>query len=133
MMDDKDVEIEKLRKENKRLKKELEDTKKEFEKFKAKHASTVQNLHKALKIKPDLPQSPNPIGAKPRHKGHGRKSPIHVDKEETPEISKCPHCNTRLNGKTVSVRERFVTTIRVINHAEVIKYLLYRKWCHSCK
>jgi len=146
-MDQKDRRIKELEEEVKRLKKQneqieqekkrVEDEKKrvekEFEEFKAKHASTVQNLRKALKIKPDLPQSPNPIGAKPRHKGHGRKSPINADKEETLEISKCPHCNTHLKGKTVSVRERFVTTIRVINPAEVIKYLLYRKWCHSCK
>jgi len=132
-MDEKDAEIEKLRKENKRLKKELEATKKEFEEFKALHAGTVQNLQKALKIKPDLPQSPNPIGARPRHKGHGRKSPKTFDRQEPLILEACPHCNTRLQGKTVSMRERFVTTIRIINPAQVIKYLLHRKWCHKCK
>ena len=143
-------EIEKLRRENERLRKEVErlknieqekkriekefeNTKKEFEEFKALHAGTVRNLHKALKIKPDLPQSPNPIGAKPHHKGHGRKTPIHADKEEPLQLSKCPYCNTRLKGKTVSTRERFVTTIRIINPAEVIKYLLHRKWCPKCE
>ena len=126
-------EIERLKQEKESIEKEFEDTKKEFEEFKALHAGTVQNLRKALKIKPDLPRSPNPIGAKPRHKGHGRRTPIHVDKEEPLEVSKCPHCNTRLKGKTVSVRERFVTTIRIINPAEVIKYLLHRKWCPKCE
>ena len=140
-------EVHRLREENKRihdekkriedekknLEKEFEDTKKEFEKFKAKHAGTVQHLQKALKIKPDLPQSPNPIGARPRHKGYGRKTPIHVDKEEHLEVSKCPHCNTRLKGKTLSVRERFVTTIRIINPAQVIKWLVHRKWCPTCE
>src|SRR3990167_6638206 len=114
-------------------KKEFEDTKKEFEEFKAKHAGTVQNLQKALKIKPDLPKSPNQIGAKPRHKGHGRKSPTHFDREEPLTLDVCPHCNTRLQGKTVSTRERFVTTIHIINPAEVIKYLLHRKWCPKCE
>ena len=133
MIDDKDVEIEKLRKENKRLKKELEDTKKEFEEFKAKHAGTVQNLQKALKIKPDLPQSPNPIGAKLHHKGHGRTSPTTFDKQEPLILETCPHCNLRVQGKTVSIRERFVTTIPIINPAQVIKYVLHRKWCNNCK
>jgi len=129
-------ENERLKKEVKRLKKiekEFEDTKKEFEEFKAKHAGTVQNLHKALKIKPNLPLSRNPIGAKPRHKGHGRKSPTNFDREEPLTINVCPDCNTRLRGKTVSLRKRFVTTIHIINPAEVIKYLLQRKWCHKCK
>ena len=126
-------EKKKLEKEFEDTKKEFEDTKKEFEEFKAKHAGTVQNLQKALKIKPDLPKSPNQIGAKPRHKGHGRKSPTHFDREEPLTLDVCPHCNTRLQGKTVSTRERFVTTIHIINPAEVIKYLLHRKWCHKCE
>lgn len=133
MIDDKDAEIEKLRKENKRLKKELEDTKKEFEEFKVKHAGTVNNLQKALKIKPNISPSKNPIGAKLKHKGHGRKSPENFDKVEPIILEMCPDCNTKLQGKTVSVRERFVTTIRIINPAQVIKYLLHRKWCHTCK
>jgi len=114
-------------------KKEFENTKKEFEEFKAKHAGTVQNLRKALRIKPDLPSSPNPIGARPRHKGYGRKSPTHFDREEPLEARKCPHCNTRLQGKTASVRARFVTTIRIINPAEIIKWLVPRKWCSNCE
>lgn len=133
--ENKRIEIEKKRieKEFEDTKKEFEETKKEFEEFKAKHAGTVNNLQKALKIKPDLPQSPNPIGAKPRHKGHGREKPTHVDKEEPLIPDVCPHCNTRLKGKTVDIRERFVTTIHIINPAEVIKWLLHRKWCHKCK
>lgn len=129
-------ELKRANKEVKRLKKvekEYDNLKKEFEEFKAKHAGTVQNLQKALKIKPDLPKSPNPIGARPRHRGHGRESPKTFDKEEPLVPDVCPHCNTRLKGKTVSMRERFVTTIRIINPAEVIKYLLHRRWCHKCK
>ncbi len=38
--------------EKKRIEKEFENTKKEFEEFKALHTGTVQNLQKALKIKP---------------------------------------------------------------------------------
>ena len=147
MIDEKDKRIRELEEENQRLRKEkkliedekklIEDEKKriekEFEEFKAKHAGTVQNLQKALKIKPDIPQSPNPIGAKPRHKGHGRASPIHFDREVPLTLDVCPDCNTSLKGKTVSMRKRFVTTIKIINPAEVIKYLLHRKWCSKCK
>ena len=126
-------EFEETKKEFEETKKEFEETKKEFEEFKATHAGTVQHLQKALKIKPDLPESRNPIGAKHRHKGHGRKSPVHVDRVEPLTLDVCPHCNKRLKGKTVSTRARFVTTIRIINPAEVVKYLLHRKWCGHCK
>src|SRR3989344_6071057 len=102
--------------------KEFEDTKKEFEEFKAKHAGTVQNLQKALKIKPDLPKSKNKIGAKEKHKGHGRESPTTFDKEEPLIPDVCPDCNTSLEGKTVSIRTRFVTTIRIISPAKICEY-----------
>jgi transposase len=129
-------ENEKLRRENERLKKEIERLKKiekEFEEFKAKHAGTVQNLQNALKIKPNIKPSKNPIGAKLKHKGHGRRLPKTFDKEEALVLEACPNCNTKLKGKTASIRARFVTTIRIINPAQVIKYLLHRKWCHKCK
>ena len=80
MIDEKDKRIKELEEEIKRLKKQNEQIEqekkrleKEFEEFKAKHAGTVQNLQKALKIKPDLKKSQNPIGAKPHHRGHGAK------------------------------------------------------------
>ena len=122
-----------IEQEKNNLEKEFEDTKREFEEFKAKHAGTVQNLQKALKIKPDVAKSKNSIGAKLKHKGHGRKSPKTFDKEEPLSLEACPNCNTKLKGKTASIRARFVTTIRIINPAQVIKYLLHRKWCTKCK
>ncbi len=140
MIDEKEKSIEELKEENRRLKeklKQLEKEKKaiekEFEEFKAKYVGTVQNLQKALKLKPDIQHSHNPIGAREKHKGHGREKPAHVDKEEPLIPDACPYCNTRLKGKTVDIRERFVTTIHIINPAEVIKWLLHRKWCHKCK
>lgn len=135
-MDEKDKKIKELEDEVDRLKKVEQDynkLRKEFAEFKARHAGTVQNLRKALKIKSDLPRSPNPIGAKPGHTGHGRKSPMAINREEQliPEV--CPRCHTCLRGKTVSMRERFVTTIRIINPAEVTKYFVHRRWCWGCK
>ncbi|MFH1510049.1 MAG: IS66 family transposase [Candidatus Woesearchaeota archaeon] len=140
-------ELEKLRRENQKLLKEIEDKnqiikhieqekkriEKEFEEFKTKHTSTVRQLQKALKIKPNLQHRPKPIGAKKNHKGYGRKTPVNIDREEELIPNRCPHCHQRLKSRTVSVRERFVTTIQIINPAEVIKYLLHRKWCSHCK
>ena len=135
IMDEKDKKIKELEYEVNRLKKVEQDykkLKKEFEEFKAKHTGTVQNLRKALKINPDVQKSHNPIGAKPRHTGHGRTSPIRVDREESLVSDVCPHCNKKLTGKVVDTRARFVTTIHILNPAEVIKYILHRKWCTHC-
>jgi len=43
--------LEKEREEKEKIKREFNNTKKEFEEFKSKHALTVLNLRKALKIK----------------------------------------------------------------------------------
>ena len=132
-IEDKNQIIKHIEQEKKRIEQEKKRVEKEFEEFKAKHTGTVRQLHKALKIKPNLQHKPKPIGAKKNHKGHGRKTPTQIDREEPLIPNKCPHCHHRLKGRTVSVRERFVTTIQIINPAEVIKYLLHRKWCSHCK
>src|SRR3989338_471146 len=71
--------LEKEREEKKKILKEFEDTKKEFEEFKSKHALTVSNLKKALKIKADAKKSPNPLGAPKGHKGYARHIPERID------------------------------------------------------
>src|SRR3989338_11261585 len=90
----------KVEQDYKKVEQDYKHLKKEFEEFKAKYAGTVQNLQKALKIKPDLKLSPNPIGARPRHKGHGRQSPTVIEREESLIPKICPHCNNKLTGKT---------------------------------
>jgi len=109
IMDEKDKKIKELEYEVNRLKKVEQDykkLKKEFEEFKAKHTGTVQNLRKALKINPDVQKSHNPIGAKPRHTGHGRTSPIRVDREESLVSDVCP--------VTKSSRERLLIHAHVL-------------------
>src|SRR3989338_5428740 len=123
----------KVEQDYKKVEQDYKHLKKEFEEFKAKYAGTVENLQKALKIKPDKQKSKNPVGAKPRHTGHGRTSPFQFNKEIVLDVTACPHCKASLKGKRVSMRARFVTTIRIINPAEVIKYFVCRKWCHKCK
>ena len=68
-----DEEAKKLRDKVKELEEEVERLKKiekEFEEFKAKHAITVENLKKALKIKADSNKTPNHIGAQKGHKAY---------------------------------------------------------------
>ena len=125
-------EKDQIEQEKQRIEDEKRRIEKEFEEFRAKHACTVDNLKTALKIKCDV-SKPAERGAKQKHKGHGRKTPEHIDREEKIPLDRCPHCNTRLRGKTVSTRARFVTTIHIINPAEVIRNILHRKWCHVCE
>lgn len=133
-------EVRRLKEENKRLqddKERIENEKRkieqEFEEFKAKHAGTVESLRKALRIKTNVKTLSQQVGAKKGHVGHGRKAPAHVDRTEPLNLDRCPHCNNKLEGKTLDTRERFVTTISIINPAEIIKYVLCRKWCTHCE
>lgn len=125
-------EKEQIEQEKQRIEEAKKKIEKAFEEFRAKHACTVDNLKTALKIKGNV-SKPAKQSARKKRKGHGRKTPEHVDREEEIPIDKCPHCNTRLRGKTVSTRARFVTTIHIINPAEVIRNILHRKWCHVCE
>jgi len=126
-------EKQKIEDEKQKIEDEKKRIEKEFEEFRAKHACTVGNLRNALKIKPNVSDSPQSPGAKTGHKGHGRKTPLRFDRTERLSLSKCPHCQTVLQGKISSTRNRFVTTMRVINPAEVIRFTLERKWCPSCQ
>src|SRR3989338_10623032 len=107
MMDSKDKKIKDLEDENEKLKRELKKIKEEFEEFKSKHALTVSNLKKALKIKANSKKIPMPLGAPKGHKGYARHNPERIDyvKELIPK--KCPHCNTKL-GETQEIRSRHI-------------------------
>lgn len=88
----------------------MEKTKKEFDEFKAKHTTTVENLKKAMKIKPNLKKKHNKLGAPEGHKGYTRHIPERIDKVKALNPSRCPHCNEKL-GKTQEVRQRYVSDI----------------------
>jgi hypothetical protein len=92
-------ENKKLKKELERLKKEFDNTKREFEEFKAKHITTVFELRKALKIKPNNKSIPA-FGAPKGHIGYARHVPELIDKIKSLNPKRCPHCNTKLGGYT---------------------------------
>lgn len=130
-----DKELEKLREENKELKEEnerLKKVEKEFEEFKANHNITVENLRKAMKIKPNFKKKLLPLGAPKGHKGYARRIPERIDKIKALNPSRCPHCNTKL-GATQEIRSRHVTDIKLISKVKTTRYDIHRKYCPTCK
>jgi len=125
-------ENEVLKEENKKLKKELEKVRKEFEEFKSKHALTVSNLRKVLKIKANSKRIAAPIGAHIGHKGYARHIPERIDKVRELNPKRCPHCNTKL-GKTQEIRSRHITDIKLISKAINTRFDIHRKYCPTCK
>ena len=147
MMDEKDKRIKELEEENARLRQEKEKIveekekiveekekiEKEFEEFKVKHTVTVENLKKAMKIKASNKKSRNPLGAPKGHKGYARHIPERIDYVKTLILSRCPHCKTKLTGKTQEVRSRHVTDIKLTSKVKNTRYDIHRKYCPTCK
>jgi len=127
--------IKELEEEVKRLKKveeEKEKIEKEFEEFKAKHKLTVENLRKAMSIKPNSKKKPKPIGAPKGHKGYTRHIPERIDYIKSLIPKRCPHCNTKLLGETQEIRSRYVTDIKLTSKAKTTRYDIHRKYCPTC-
>lgn len=128
-----------LKKEYEQLKKRLEDTEKEFEatkeefeEFKAKHNSTVSQLHKALKIKVDNKTETKKLGAPVGHKGYARHIPERIDVIKALIPEDCPDCGTQL-GETQEVRSRYLTDIKLTSKVKTTRYDIHRKYCKKCK
>jgi len=123
---------EKTKKEFEDTKKEFEDTKREFEEFKSKHALTVSNLKKALKIKANFKKTIMPLGAPKGHKGYARHNPERIDHIRQLIPKRCPHCNTNL-GETQEIRSRHITDIKLISKVINTRLDIHRKYCTKCK
>jgi hypothetical protein len=139
--------IKELEEENKRLKKEvnrLEEEKdeivdekkkleKEFEAFKAKHNITVDNLRKAMNIKPNSKDKPKQAGAPKGHKAHTRHIPERIDYIKTHKPCKCPNCSTKLTGTPKKKRSRYITDVKITYSAKTTRHDIYRIYCKICK
>lgn len=123
---------EKTKKEHEHTKKEFEKVENEFEEFKAKHAQTVAELRKALRIKADKKSSGKPVGAQNGHKAYTRRIPERVDFIEEHNPSRCRHCRTKL-GETQEVRQRYVTDIKIVVKVKNTQHNIHRKYCPTCK
>lgn len=124
--------LKKVEKEKKRIEKEKEKISKEFEEFKAKYALTVDNLRKAMKIRPNIKAKPKPLGAPKGHKGYARHISKKIDRIRALNPSKCPHCNTILS-KTQEIRTRHVIDIKLVAKTVTTRYDIHRKYCSKCK
>jgi len=122
-----------LREEKNKIIKEKKKIEDEFEEFKAKHAVTVSNLRKALKIKADKNTHRNPLGAPKGHKGYSRRIPERVDRVRPLMLKRCPECNTVLRGDPQEIRCRYVTDIKLISKVKVTRYDIHRMYCPKCK
>jgi hypothetical protein len=125
-------ELDQTKKDYEKTKKEFEDTKKEFEEYKCKHAHTVDELRRALKIKEDLKTKSKEVGAKKGHKAYARQIPARIDLIKVLSLEKCPRCNSKL-GKKQETRSRYVTDIELTSVAKNTKYNINRYYCHKCK
>ena len=126
-------ENDRLKKEIKKLKKEFEDTKKEFEEYKSKHALTVSNLRKALKIKEKSNKVSKPLGAPKGHKAYARHVPERTDSIRELIPKRCPHCDTKLLGDTQEIRSRYSTDVMLTSKVKNTRYDIHRKYCPKCK
>ena len=134
IIEDQEKRIKELEDEVKRLKKvekEFEETKKEFEEFKSKHALTVSNLRKALRVKANSKKISKPIGAPNGHKGYARHIPERIDKIKELNIKRCPHCNMKL-GDTQEIRSRHITDIKLTSKVKTTRFDIHRKYCPNC-
>ena len=131
--DEKDKRIKELEEALENKDKELKKVKKEFKEFKAKHAVTVENLRKAMNIKPSFKKKPKPLGAPNGHKGYARHIPERIDYIKPLIPNRCPHCNTKLEGDTQEIRSRHVTQIKLMSKAKTTRYDIHRKYCPKCK
>ncbi|MBU0471113.1 MAG: IS66 family transposase [Nanoarchaeota archaeon] len=125
-------ELERITSEKENIEKKYEKTKKEYEDLKAKHAATVFNLQKALKIKVDKITKRKPLGAPKGHKGYARHVPERIDSIKELIPNRCPDCNTRL-GETQEIRSRHVTDIKLTSKVRNTRYDIHRKYCPKCK
>ena len=113
-------------------KKEYDKTKKEFEEYKSKHNQTVDELRKALNIKPNLQSKPKHLGAQKGHVAYVRKIPERVDHIKSLILKKCPHCKTKLGSKQ-ETRSRYVTDVQITSVAKTTRYDIGRYYCPKCK
>lgn len=146
MTNDQNKEIEKLtekikeleeaieyeRKEKDKIVKKFEKVKKEFEEFKAKYSIAVTNLRRALNIKANSRNVSKPLGAPKGHVAYSRHVNERIDHVKALIPQECPACHGPLTGKTIEIRHRFVTGLKLIWRTETTRYDIHRKRCKQC-
>lgn len=125
-------ENEELKEENQKLKEQIKKIKEDFEEYKSMHTKTVDELRKALNIKPDTKFKQKTLGAQKGHAAYVRKIPERVDYVRTLTLKKCPYCKTKLREKQAT-RSRYVTDVKITSSAKTFRYDIGRYYCTCCK
>ena len=126
-------ENQKLKEENRRLKDEKKKIEKEFEEYKLNHAGTVDELKKAMHLKPNLAVKKNGLGAQKGHKAYTRHIPERIDYIKELKEDNCHLCGEQLPEKDSEIRSRYVTEVHFIAKIETTQYNIHRKYCKKCK
>lgn len=126
-------ELEKVKQEKDRIKQEKQKIENEFEEFKLKHIGTVEELKKAMHLKPNLYTKKKGLGAQKGHKAYTRKIPERIDCIKELKEDHCHLCGEELPEQAQEVRSRYVTDIHFIAKIKTIQYDIHRKYCKKCK
>src|SRR3989344_9310182 len=121
-------EKEKILEEKNKLEKEKEHIEKEFEEFKLKHAGTVEELKKAMRLKPNLAVRKKGLGAQKGHKPYMRKIPERIDYIKEIKEGNCGKCGEKLPDEDQEVRSRCVTDVYFIAKIKTTQYNIHRKY-----
>jgi len=125
-------EKDKITEEKDKIVKKFEKVKKEFEEFKAKHSIAVTNLRRALNIKANSRIVSKPLGAPKGHVAYSRHVNERIDHIKALIPKECVDYQEPLTGKTIEVRQRFVTRLKLVLRAETTRYDIHRKRCKKC-
>src|SRR3989344_6245303 len=126
-------EKEHILEEKNKLEKEKEHIEKEFEEFKLKHAGTVEELKKAMRLKPNLAVRKKGLGAQKGHKPYMRKIPERIDYIKEIKEGNCGKCGEKLPDEDQEVRSRCVTDVYFIAKIKTTQYNIHRKYCRKCR
>jgi hypothetical protein len=86
-----------------------------------------------LNIKPDSKKPSKPLGAPKNHVAYNRHIHERIDHVKALIPKECGACNEALTGKTIEIRQRFVTRLKLVLRAETTRYDIHRKRCKKCK
>ena len=125
-------EIEKIENEKRKIVEEKRKIVKEFEEFKLKHSGIVDELKKAMHLKPNLHVRKKDLGAQKGHKAYTRHTPERIDFIKKLDLTTCPQCGKKLPHDNEEVRERYVTDIHFVAKIFNTQYKIPRKYCKHC-
>lgn len=126
-------EIEILKEKLKKAEEEKEKIEREFEEFKLKHLGTVDELKKAMHLKPNLAIKKKGLGAQKSHKAYTRKIPERIDCIKELKEDHCHLCGEQLPEEDQEIRPRYVTDIHFVAKIKNTQYNIHRKYCKKCK